>query len=413
MTKNEKSLLQRKRSSRRRKSFFRLLIVLITILFGVLLLAYLANLFLGEGEITAFFQDFTKKNKALSYVLFLLLTPIINIIPGISSMFTIGLANMLFNYKTAKDMLITFLLSATSVILTSSLMFLLGRYGGKRIIRWILGREEQEKIQKYLTWGGKAVIPMMYLLPFFPDDTLSLVAGLTNMSFLYNFVCTLIFRNFGVLFMCVLGTDFFDYKNFSPALWTLLTVLFLLALLFLSFLSFLYYRHLRFKEEGVKYYLISLLKIKRIVRIEKVKRKDLKKVPLPEGEGLSSKEKEKLRRLCFLDGSLYQLHREKGEVGYFLLQDGLKETELSSLSKAEKESDYLVYEEISFDDEKDFLLSLKLAKEKESNLYVRDKKEKRKDLLMKEGMRLVLKDGEESLYQFQAREETLSPLKRS
>ena len=99
----------------------------------------------------------------------------------------------------------------------------------------------------------------------------------------------------------------------------------------------------------MKYYLISLLKIKRIVRIEKVKRKDLKKVPLPEGEGLSSKEKEKLRRLCFLDGSLYQLHREKGEVGYFLLQDGLKETELSSLSKAEKERDYLVYEEISFE----------------------------------------------------------------
>lgn len=395
---------RKRRSSRRRKTVLRLLVVAITLLFGVLLLAYLANLFLGEGRITAFFQEFTKENKALSYVLYLVLTPLINIVPGISSMFSIGLANMLFNYKTPKDMAITFLLCAASVLLTSTIMFLIGRYGGKKIVRWILGRDEQEKIQKYLTLGGKAIVPVMYLLPFFPDDTLSLVIGLTNVSFLYNLVCTLLFRNFGVLFMCVLGTDFLDYSSFSPLAWTVLVLLFLLALSVLSFLSLLYYRHLRFKEDGIGYYLIAFLRVRKTVRLAKVGRRELKDVPLPSvGEGgrpLSRKEARELRKDDFLDGYLYRLTRERGTGGYFLLQDRLDDALLPLLSEEERERDYLVFSALSYQSALDFRFALREAVQKSRRLYVLAA-EGQEELLGEEGFALLGAREGGTVYRFQ------------
>lgn len=267
----------RKTLRRKGKRIARALLVILILALALLLLAYFSNLFLGEGgPITDFFQEWTKKNRVLSYFLYLIIAPLINLLPGISSMFTIGLANMFFNYRTPEAMMTTFGLCATSVVLTSSLMFLLGRVGGKRLVEWIAGRENTEKLKKYLTIGGKAVIPMMYTLPFFPDDTICLIAGMSDMSFLYNFLCTLIFRNFGVLFMCVVGT--IDYSTFTWQIWLGAILAFLLLLALLSFLSFLYYRHLRFKEEGRRYLLSFALFAKEKYRVERAKRKDLKTI---------------------------------------------------------------------------------------------------------------------------------------
>lgn len=328
--------MAKKKLRRRVQTLVKAVSVLLIILFAVILLAYLSNLFLGEGELTEFFQKWTKENRALSYVLYLVIAPLINIIPGISSMFTIALANMLFNYKTPTDMTITFGLCATTVVLTSSLMFLIGRLGGKRIVEWIAGKESTEKFQRYLTLGGKAVIPMMYTLPFFPDDTLCLIAGMTDMSFLYNFVCTLVFRNFGVLFMCVLGTDFFDYSSFSIGTWCLVVVLFLLLLALLSFLSYLYYRHLRYREEGRLFLLVSGLRAKSLWEVRKARKKDLPAIAdLYEKGRKSMLEKGntcqwndtyptiKEAKEDYLDGYLYALYKDGVPVACFsLIEDG-------------------------------------------------------------------------------------------
>ena len=268
--------MKRKKLHRKGKILLRALSALLIVLLAVILIAYLFNLFLGEGKLTDIFQGWTKENRVFSYVLYLIIAPLINLVPGISSMFTIALANMLFNYKTPQDMALTFALCATSVVLTSSLMFLVGRLGGKKIVNWIAGKENTEKFQKYLTLGGKAVIPMMYALPFFPDDTICLIAGMTDMSFLYNFLCTLIFRNFGVLFMCVFGT--IDYSTFSPVTWVVLIFGFLLLVLGLALLSYCYYRFLRHKEEGRLFLLTERLSSHCFYEIHKARKKDLTSV---------------------------------------------------------------------------------------------------------------------------------------
>ena len=233
-------------------------IVVVMILLTILLVsAYIFNLFSGEGKITAFFQDWTNKNTALAVCLFLILSPIINLLPGISSIFFITLANLMFNDQTMTGMWKAFGLCATSVVLTSSLMFLVGRYGGKKLINWIVGKEVSEKTKKLLTAGGKAVLPATYLLPFFPDDTISLIVGMTDMSFMYNFICTIIFRNIGTFVICFLGTDFFDYSSFTWWMWLIIIVVGIIVFGFLGFISYLYYRYLRAKQEGPIYYLTS------------------------------------------------------------------------------------------------------------------------------------------------------------
>lgn len=247
-----------------KKILVKAIVVVMILLTLILVGAYIFNLFSGEGKLTAFFQNWTEKNTALAIVLFLVLSPIINLIPGISSIFFITLANLMFNDQTAIGMLKAFGLCAASITLTSSLMFLLGRYGGKRIVDWIIGKEVSDKTRKMLTAGGKAILPAAYLLPFFPDDTIALVVGMTNMSFLYNFICTLIFRNIGALTICVLGTDFFNYKEFTWWMWIIIVILGAIILGVFAYISYRYYQYLRAKEEGPTYYLtVGLLKKKK------------------------------------------------------------------------------------------------------------------------------------------------------
>ncbi len=240
----------------------KLISVLLTILTLVLIVFFIFNIFLGENAIHDFFLEWADTNKTLTIVLFLVLSPIINLIPGISSMFFITLANLLFNNRTWIGMGIAFSLCAASITLTSSLMFLIGRIGGKRIVEWILGREASENTMKLLTTGGKAALPAFYLLPFFPDDSLALIAGMTNMSFLYNFFCTLIFRNIGALVICIFGTNIIDFSLLTWWMWLSAILAFLLVALFFAFLSYKYYLYLRRKEEGVSFYLTYKLKPK-------------------------------------------------------------------------------------------------------------------------------------------------------
>lgn len=245
------------------KSITRLITVLVTIISLLAIAFFVFQIFGGQSKLTTWFQDWQQDNVALSYILFLALSPIINLIPGISSMFFISLGNMLFNDQTMWGMWRTFLVLAASVLLTSSLMFMIGKLGGKKVVEWIVGEKEAEKARYLLTVGGKAALPVMYLLPGFPDDSLALVCGMTDMSFLYNFVCTLIFRMAGVFTLTFLGSNFIDFKSFTIPQWAIFISVCIVVGVLLLTITFKYYQYLRRKNEGSKYDLIKGLRLKK------------------------------------------------------------------------------------------------------------------------------------------------------
>ena len=170
-------------------------------------------------------------------------------------------------------------------------MWLIGKWGGKAILKWIISKKDIDQSMHLLTIGGKALLPAAYLLPGFPDDTLSLVAGMTNISFLYSLVCTVIFRGIGILFICFLGSDFLDYSAFAWYEWIIFIVSILAMIALLAYISYIYFKHLRHKEEGDAFFLKYRLKVKEysvrqaddedLYTLRKIMKKSIKAFNLP------------------------------------------------------------------------------------------------------------------------------------
>lgn len=117
-----------------KKTIIKAVSVFVVLLSLLLVSYYLFNLFGGQGKLMNDFQNWVKENLVLACFHFLIISPLVNIIPGISSIFFITLANIMLNDQTVKGMFRAFLLADSSVILTSTILFLLGRLAGKRVV---------------------------------------------------------------------------------------------------------------------------------------------------------------------------------------------------------------------------------------------------------------------------------------
>ena len=88
------------------------------------------------------------------------------------------LATVLFKHAW-----VTFLVTSAATILGSIVCFWLGKVFGRRLAYWLIGREKTEKYSEIVNRKGKTLFVMMLLLPFFPDDVICIVAGISGMSF--------------------------------------------------------------------------------------------------------------------------------------------------------------------------------------------------------------------------------------
>ena len=122
------------------------LLTLALVVGGIFLLGYyIFSLLGGKTKLREDIQKWTKENTFLGCFIYLVLSPVINLIPGISSIFFITLANRMLNDKTPLGRLYSFLLCDSSVMLTTVLLFLVGRTIGKKAIGWLIGEEDYQK----------------------------------------------------------------------------------------------------------------------------------------------------------------------------------------------------------------------------------------------------------------------------
>ena len=80
------------------------------------------------------------------------------------------------------------------ILLGSFVAFFIGRVLGYKVVKWIVGKETLDKWLKSIKNKDKLVLTFMFLFPFFPDDVLCFVAGLSSMSTAYFFVMITICR---------------------------------------------------------------------------------------------------------------------------------------------------------------------------------------------------------------------------
>lgn len=171
------------------------------------------------STLTAFFNDLSGTSLILAVVLFFfiqtLFTVILCFVPG-TSMGFIALGIAVFH---SQHPIIIFAITLTGVVVSSEVLYLVGRYGGRRLAVKFLGEKDITKAEHLLVNKTKVYLPMMYMLPIFPDDALCMVAGIIKLNHLYHFIVLLIFRGIGVAMIVFLGSDPFGYSSFTLSDW--------------------------------------------------------------------------------------------------------------------------------------------------------------------------------------------------
>ena len=80
------------------------------------------------------------------------------------------------------------------------LAYWLGRWFGKKAVKWAAGSEEDyDKWSKVLNTKGKVWYFLTILLPLFPDDLLCIVAGAVKFNFVLYLIMNLIGRGIGLI----------------------------------------------------------------------------------------------------------------------------------------------------------------------------------------------------------------------
>lgn len=148
-------------------------------------------------------------------ILFITSTTLLCFVPGTSATF-IAVAIVLFGAWQA------FAISAISVFISSSLMFLIGNTLGEKVAGKLVGKEALQKAQDLIDTKSKIFLPLMFLFPVFPDDALCMAAGMTKMRYWYFAIIVLIFRSIGIATICFLGSDIIKWAELSITDWFVL-----------------------------------------------------------------------------------------------------------------------------------------------------------------------------------------------
>ncbi len=98
------------------------------------------------------------------------------------------------------------LIASAGVITGSLIAYFIGKLCGKPAVVWIAGKENTEKYTSILSKRGKGLFVIMQVLPFFPDDIICIVAGLTGMNFIFFIVTIALIRPVIIAMYCYLGS---------------------------------------------------------------------------------------------------------------------------------------------------------------------------------------------------------------
>ncbi len=178
-----------------------------------LLILYLANVITFDGGLNfniELFEQFknTWYGAVLIVVLQTVLTMVLCFVPAISMAFIVLISTLY------PDPLTAFALSFASVMLSSAILYILGRFGGYKLCVKLLGKEDCDKSLDLLRNNGTVYFPLMMMFPIFPDDALVMIAGTIKMKLAWFVPSIVIGRGIGI-FTIVYGLDIIPFDQFT------------------------------------------------------------------------------------------------------------------------------------------------------------------------------------------------------
>lgn len=100
----------------------------------------------------------------------------------------------------------SFLLTWGAVALGSAIVFALARALGQRFVSQFVSEKLSEKYLDVICRKRDVFLLLAFLFPFFPDDLLCILAGLTDISFKRFLLLVVIARPWGLLVACMVGS---------------------------------------------------------------------------------------------------------------------------------------------------------------------------------------------------------------
>ena len=100
----------------------------------------------------------------------------------------------------------SFLLTWGAVSLGSAIVFGLARLLGRRFTCQFVGEKLSEKYLDLIRRKRDVFLLLAFLFPFFPDDLLCILAGLTDIPFKRFFLLAVLARPWGLLVACMVGS---------------------------------------------------------------------------------------------------------------------------------------------------------------------------------------------------------------
>ncbi len=134
-----------------------------------------------------------------SHLLFFLVQFLSVVLAPIPSNFVAAAGGVLFGTGPA------FLITFSAVVAGSLLTFSLARALGRDFADRLVSRKLSEKYQDILRAKAPVFLTLAFLFPFFPDDMLCILAGLTSLSLRRFALIVLLARPWGLLFASALG----------------------------------------------------------------------------------------------------------------------------------------------------------------------------------------------------------------
>ncbi|MDU5111646.1 MAG: VTT domain-containing protein, partial [Clostridium sp.] len=93
------------------------------------------------------------------------------------------------------------------IVIGSAIIFSLSRIYGRMFVEKFVNKKLIEKYENLINSPkGESVIFLMLLLPFFPDDVINFIVGISNMSFKKYFVILMLTRPWEILLASALGS---------------------------------------------------------------------------------------------------------------------------------------------------------------------------------------------------------------
>ena len=185
--------------------------------FTILLLAVIALLLWRTG----FFQAIASEDTLAAYIQ--AFTPWSHLMYFAVQLFSVILAPIPSNITAAVGGLLfgtlpAFLLTWGAVVLGSLVVFALARSLGQRFVEGLVSRKVSEKYLDLVRRKRDVFLLLAFLFPFFPDDILCILAGLTDISWKRFLVLCLAARPWGLLVACAFGGSALDIPIWAMAL---------------------------------------------------------------------------------------------------------------------------------------------------------------------------------------------------